>query len=168
MLGGPQAGIICGKKSLIRKIHNNPLYRALRCDKLTYAILEGTLRSYYTSTDIHIQNLSMSLFSRKQEELEKMGKKLLKKLSNNTVKNYGIEIKHSNVEAGSGSLPLESFPSVALVFTKKKASEIAQIFRKSDPPILGYITRKQYHIDLKAVPDDMINILADTIIETLK
>ena len=168
LLGGPQAGIICGKKSLIQKIHNNPLYRALRCDKLTYAILEGTLRSYYTSTDIHSQNLSIALFSRKQEELEKMGKKILKKLSNNIVKNYGIEIKRTNVEAGSGSLPLESFPSAALVFTKNKASDIAQIFRKSDPPILGYITRKQYHIDLKAVPEDMINVLADTIAETLK
>ena len=168
LLGGPQAGIICGKKSLIRKIYNNPMYRALRCDKLTYAILEGTLRTYYTSYDIHSQNLTMALFSRKQEELEKLGKKILKKLPIKTLKNYGIEIKRTDVEAGSGSLPLESFPSIALVFTGKKASELAQIFRKSDPPILGYITAKQFHIDLKAVPDNMTNVLADTIERALK
>ena len=168
LLGGPQAGIICGKKTLIKKIHSNPMYRALRCDKLTYAILEGTLRSYYTASDVHSHNLTITLFSRKQEELEKLGIKILKKLPNKTIENYGIELIRTDVEAGSGSLPIEKFPSAALVFTDEKASALAQIFRKSDPPILGYITRKQYHIDLKAVPDDMINILADTITETLK
>ena len=168
LLGGPQAGIICGKKSLIRKIYNNPMYRALRCDKLTYAILEGTLRSYYTASDIHSQNLTMALFSRKQEKLEKLGKKILKKLPKIIVENYGIEVIPTDVEAGSGSLPLEKFPSTALVFSGKKASALAQVFRKSDPPILGYITGKQFHIDLKAIPDDMISVLTDTIVKTLK
>lgn len=168
LLGGPQAGIICGKKALINKIHSNPMYRALRCDKLTYAILEGTLRSYYTASDIHSQNLTLALFSRKQEELEKLGLKILKKLPKKTVKNYGIDLIHTDVEAGSGSLPLERFPSVALVFSGKKASALAQLFRKSDPPIIGYISSKKYHIDLKAVPDDLIIILSDTIAKTLK
>ena len=168
LLGGPQAGIICGKKSLIQKIHNNPMYRALRCDKLTYAILEGTLRSYYTPSDIHSQNLTMALFSRKQEELEKLGMNILKKLPKNIIENYGIEVIPTEVEAGSGSLPLEKFPSTALVFSGKKASALAQVFRKSDPPILGYITGKQFHIDLKAIPDDMISVLTDTIVKTLK
>ena len=168
LLGGPQAGIICGKKSLIQKIHNNPMYRALRCDKLTYAILEGTLRSYYTPSDIHSQNLTMALFSRKQEELEKLGMNILKKLPKKIVENYGIEAIPTDVEAGSGSLPLEKFPSTALVFSGKKASAFAQVFRKSDPPILGYITGKQFHIDLKAIPDDMISVLTDTIVKTLK
>jgi len=168
LLGGPQAGIICGKKSLIQKIHNNPMYRALRCDKLTYAILEGTLRSYYTPSDIHSQNLTMALFSRKQEEMEKLGMNILKKLPKKIVENYGIEVIPTDVEAGSGSLPLEKFPSTALVFSGKKASALAQVFRKSDPPILGYITGKQFHIDLKAIPDDMISVLTDTIVKTLK
>ena len=168
LLGGPQSGIICGKKSLIQKIHNNPMYRALRCDKLTYAILEGTLRSYYTPSDIHSQNLTMALFSRKQEELEKLGMNILKKLPKKIVENYGIEVIPTDVEAGSGSLPLEKFPSTALVFSGKKASALAQVFRKSDPPILGYITGKQFHIDLKAIPDDMISVLTDTIVKTLK
>jgi L-seryl-tRNA(Ser) seleniumtransferase len=168
LLGGPQSGIICGKKSLIQKIHNNPMYRALRCDKLTYAILEGTLRSYYTPSDIHSQNLTMALFFRKQEELETLGMNILKKLPKKIVENYGIEVIPTDVEAGSGSLPLEKFPSTALVFSGKKASALAQVFRKSDPPILGYITGKQFHIDLKAIPDDMISVLTDTIVKTLK
>ena len=144
------------------------MYRALRCDKLTYAILEGTLRSYYTASDVHSQNLTNALFSRKQEELEKLGIKILKKLPNKTIENYGIELIRTDVEAGSGSLPIEKFPSAALVFAGGKASALAQIFRKSNPPILGYIKGKQFHIDLKALPKDMMSVLTDTIIKTLK
>ena len=77
LLGGPQAGIICGKKTLIRKIHQNPLYRVLRCDKLTYEILEETLRTYLTSTKFHEDNLTLALFQRGSSRLEKIAEKFL-------------------------------------------------------------------------------------------
>lgn len=169
LLGGPQAGIICGKKILIHKIQKNPLYRAMRCDKLSYAILENSLRSYLTPTDIHSSNLSMSLFTRRAEELIKLAKKVIKNLPVNLVKNYGIEIKFTKVEAGSGSLPLERFPSVALIFNgDTKAQLLAQLFRNSDPAILGYISGSKFHIDLKAVPDDLMKLLTASIEKVLK
>ena len=116
LLGGPQVGIICGKKNLIRKVHNNPLYRALRCDKFSYAILEATLRTYQTSECIRKENLTISLFNRSQSELIKIGKKILKNLPPDFINKFGIEIKQTEVEAGSGSLPLEKIPSAAIVF----------------------------------------------------
>jgi L-seryl-tRNA(Ser) seleniumtransferase len=125
LLGGPQAGIICGKKTLIQKIHKNPLYRVLRCDKLTYAILEETLRTYVTPTNIHTDNLTMVLLQRRSSKLEKIAEKLLQQLSSKVVKKYAIEIRKTEVEAGSGSLPLEKVPSIALVVTAgMKASEL--------------------------------------------
>ena len=153
LLGGPQAGIICGKKTLIRKIHKNPLYRALRCDKFTYAILEATLRTYLTTTEVQKENLSIKLFNRSQTELLKIGKKIVKKLSPKIVDKFGIEVKQTEVEAGSGSLPLEKFPSVGLVFNGEiKASELSRKFRLAHYPVLGYITGNRFHIDLKAIP----------------
>ena len=155
LLGGPQSGIICGKKTLIRKIHNNPLYRALRCDKLTFALLESILRSYLTTTDIQHYNLSMQLFLRTQPELLKMGERIIKKLPSKKVESYGLDVIQSEVEAGSGSLPLEKFPSAAIVFNgDTKASELSQQFRTATPSVLGFINGNRFHIDLKAIPAD--------------
>ena len=70
------------------------------------------------------------------------------------VDKFGIEVKQTEVEAGSGSLPLEKFPSAALVFNREiKASELSQKFRLARHPVLGYITGNRYYIDLKAIPD---------------
>ena len=69
------------------------------------------------------------------------------------VNKFRIEVKQTEVEAGSGSLPLEKFPSAALVFNgKMKASELSQKFRLARHPVLGYITGNRFHIDLKAIP----------------
>ena len=168
LLGGPQAGIICGKKTLIRRIHQNPLYRVLRCDKLTYAILEETLRTYVTPTNIHTDNLTMVLLQRRSSKLEKIAEKLLQQLSSKVVKKYAIEIRKTEVEAGSGSLPLEKIPSIALVFTAgMKASELGWEFRMASPPVLGYIHGNHYHIDLKAIPPNQEKSLISVLQEVL-
>ena len=112
----------------------------LRSDKFSYALLEATLRTYLTPTKIQDENLSFILFNRSQEDLIKIGNKVVKKLPSNLVKKYGIEVKPTEVEAGSGSLPLEKFPSAAILFNGKvKASELSYKFRTAEYPILGYI-----------------------------
>ena len=169
LLGGPQAGIICGKKIYIRKIHQNPLYRVLRCDKLTFAILEETLRTYATPTSIHTDNLTMALFQRGSSKLEKIAKKLLKQLSSIVVKKYAVEIKKTEVEAGSGSLPLEKISSMALVFKDgMKPSELSRKFRSASPSVLGYIHGNYFHIDLKAIPSDQENSLLKVLQDVLE
>ena len=169
LLGGPQAGIICGKKTLIRKILKNPLYRALRCDKFTYAILEATLRTYLTPTEVQKENLSITLFNRSQAELLKIGKKIVKKLPMKIVDKFEIEVKQTEVEAGSGSLPLEKFPSAAIVFKgEMKASELSRKFRSAPNPVLGYISGNRFHIDLKAIPATQEKQLLSSLISILQ
>ena len=168
LLGGPQAGIICGKKTLIRKIHQNPLYRALRCDKLTYAILEETLRTYLTPISIHKGNLTMALFRRASSKLEKIAENILKQLSAKVIKKYAVEIRKTEVEAGSGSLPLEKISSMALVFKDgMKPSELSRKFRMASPPVLGYIHGNHFHIDLKAIPPQQEKYLLIVLQEVL-
>ena len=169
LLGGPQAGIICGKKTLIRKIHQNPLYRSLRCDKFIYSILEQTLMTYITPTKIHKDNLSMLLFQRASDELEKIARKILKKLSPKIIKKYAIEIKKTEVEAGSGSLPVKKISSIAMILKDRiRPSELARKFRLASPSVLGYLSGNYFHIDLKAIPphqeESLIKVLHDVLI----
>tara|TARA_B100000029_G_scaffold498903_1_gene568476 strand:- start:2222 stop:3616 length:1395 start_codon:yes stop_codon:yes gene_type:complete len=169
LIGGPQCGIICGKKKFIKKIHKNPLYRALRCDKLTYAILENTLKSYNTPTDINNNNLTISLFLRNQTKLENFAKNIMKLIPQKIITNFSIQIKKTKVAAGSGSLPLKSFPSIALTFNGiMKATELAKMFRNVSPPIIGYISNNIFHIDLKAIPMDQKQSLVESIVKALK
>ena len=169
LLGGPQAGIICGKTKFIKKIHKNPLYRALRCDKLNFALLEGTLRSYISAEKFTPANLTLELFQRSRTDLMKIGNKLLNKLNAKVRSGYGISLIETEVEAGSGSLPLEKIPSVAFSFKGGlKATELSRRFRNATTPLLGYIKGNNFHIDLKAIPKEQEKILLDSLKEVLQ
>jgi L-seryl-tRNA(Ser) seleniumtransferase len=169
LLGGPQAGIICGKKTIIKKMHNNALYRALRCDKLTFSILENTLRTYFTDTEISNDNLSIVLLKRTEDELQKFGMRIISHVKKVIIKKFDIQLVESMVEAGSGSLPTEKIPSYALHFSTNEisASKLSQRFRNASTPIVGFIHQKKFRIDLKAIPTDFIKPCADIINEVL-
>ena len=169
LLGGPQSGIICGKKSIIKKMHNNAFYRALRCDKLTFSILENVLRTYSSSKDISIENLAVHLLNRDRSNLEKMGISILANIKNSHIKKYQIELIKSMVEAGSGSLPTEKIPSMAITFSSPslKPTELSALFRKASVPILGYIHGNKFRIDLKAIPVDLTKLCSQIFNEVL-
>ena len=169
LLGGPQSGIICGKKSIIKKMHNNPFYRALRCDKLTFAILENVLRTYSSSKDISPKNLAVHLLKRDRSALEKMGKSILANIKKSHIEKYQIELVESKVEAGSGSLPTEKIPSMAITFSSSslKPAELSALFRTASFPILGYVYGNKYRIDLKAIPVDLDKLCSQIFNEVL-
>jgi len=168
LLGGPQAGVICGKKSLIKKIHKNPLYRAMRCDKLTISILEETLRTYLTPNDIHKKNLTLKFLTTEIKSLEKRANKIIDQLSSEIIKKNNFSIKNTEVEAGSGSLPLERLPSIAIVIKSNvKLNDLSYRFRMASYPVLGYIRDQKFYIDFKAIPDYQDKFLFQTIEEVL-
>ena len=162
LLGGPQAGIICGKKNLISKIHKNPLYRSLRCNKIVLTILEQTLSQYKNEIDIVKNNLALSLLNQNVQELLNKGKKILINVDSEIIKKYNISLIESEVEVGSGSLPTEKKPSMAIQFSNDKISStnLSKKFRNNSPPVIGYINNKNFYIDLKAVLNDEINTLS--------
>ena len=161
LIGGPQTGILCGKKSKINKVHSNSMYRALRCDKITISILELILKSYIDENNVHNTNLTFHLLIRNRKELKKIGNKILKKINSSTIENYDLKLVETFVQAGSGSLPTENIESIAFVFNPKKtsASALSFKFRNSKIPTIGYIKNKLFYIDLKAIPEDQINSL---------
>ena len=170
LLGGPQAGIISGCKSLINNIRNNSIYRAVRCDKIRISILENILRTYYSSTNISKYNLAIKLFLKDQKKLEVTAKRVIKQLPKIIIKKFNISYKASFVEAGSGSLPTEKIPSIAIHLHSEKISsnKIYKNFLNSDIPLIGYIKNNIFHIDLKAIPNDQISLLIKSIETILK
>ena len=152
LLGGPQAGLIVGKKTLVNKLKKNPIARAVRCDKWSLAFLEESLRSFGDDGPSK-DNLTISLMTSSRKALTKRGETILSHLPKKTVDNLGITLVESDVEAGSGSLPEEKLDSMAFRFKPKgiSASKLAAQFRTGDTAVVGYIHGNTFYIDLKAV-----------------
>tara|TARA_B100000700_G_scaffold327719_1_gene443165 strand:- start:797 stop:2194 length:1398 start_codon:yes stop_codon:yes gene_type:complete len=165
LLGGPQSGIISGQKSLVKLIKKNSIYRAVRCDKIRISILENILRTYYSSKNVSDKNLAIQLFLRSKNELENISKKILTGISKKIIKDFDIMFESSFVEAGSGSLPTEQMESIALSFKSKTIStnKLYKKFISFDTPIIGYIKHDTFFIDLKAIPNDQIELLIHSI-----
>ena len=152
LLGGPQAGLIVGKKTLVRRLKQNPIARAVRCDKWSLAFLEESLRSFDDDGPSK-DNLTISLMTASRKVLTKRGETILSNLPKKPVDKLGITLVESEVEAGSGSLPEEKLESMAFRFKPKgiSASKLATQFRMGETPVVGYIHGNTFYIDLKAV-----------------
>jgi len=162
LLGGPQSGLIVGKRKFVNAIHKNPLYRTYRCDKWTIALMEETLSTYFSEQKVSGDNLSLKLLSTSQNTLLKRGEKILADIPKKKIKDLGVSLVESKVEAGSGSLPVESIPSAALQFKPKKmsVSALAKTFRTGSQPVVGYTKGNTFYIDLKAVlPNQVIRLI---------
>jgi len=170
LLGGPQSGVIVGKNSALKKIKSNPLYRALRCDKFTIALMDETLRTY-KSDEVSKDNLSNELLQTKRKTLQLRAEKLLSAVKPSVKKQWNIKIVDSTVEAGSGSLPEEKIESVALEFREQvsgnrgKVEDLAKKLRIRTNPVVGYINRGKYYIDLKAILPEQYSELTKAINE---
>ena len=160
ILGGPQAGMMVGKKDLIGKMSNNHLQRALRCGKLTLAALEATLRRYRQSPNIVDEIPTLRAFTRAVDEVRVMGESLLAKLEATLGKDFCLALQNSTSQIGSGALPTEELPTVVITIehAKLSANAIAKKFRQARPPIIGRIKDDRFLLDLRTIfdPSDLI------------
>ena len=166
LLGGPQSGLMVGHRKWVNACKKNPLYRVLRCDKVTIGLLEETLRSY-RSQSFSKDNLSLTMLTTSRKVLKTRGQKVLDSLQKKTIKDLGILLVDSVVEAGSGSLPDDKIESASLSFSPKngKAKDLAKAFRCGSIPVVGYIHKNTFYIDLKSVLPNQIKRLSTAIQE---
>ncbi len=155
ILGGPQAGLIVGKKELIGRMSKNHLQRALRCGKLTLAALEATLRRYRQSPNIVEEIPTLRAFTRPVNEVRVMGEQLLPKLETTLGKDFHLSLQDSTSQIGSGAMPTEELPTVVITIENSKlsANAIANRFRQANPPIIGRIKDDQFLLDLRTIFD---------------
>lgn len=151
LLGGPQAGIIIGKKKYIDAMKKNPLTRALRVDKMTLAALEATLRLYLDWEKAEKEIPLLSQLSINQEELlEKAGifMNLLEKMPM-----ISAEIIEDFGQVGGGSMPNQMIPSLCIALEAKgfSANALDQRLNWGETPIIGRIQKDRYLLDMRTI-----------------
>jgi L-seryl-tRNA(Ser) seleniumtransferase len=165
ILGGPQCGIMVGKKAWIGKIRSNPIMRAMRCDKLIFAALEATLKLYFQEKTLLQNNRTLRLLTEPIETIEARAKTVLERIGAKVKEKIEISIASSVAQTGSGALPLEQIPSKALVLkpADEDAEKLAAKLRRNEPPIIGYIQNDQVYLDLRTVAEAELAELAEGI-----
>lgn len=170
VLGGPQCGIIIGKKKCVELIRRNPLMRALRCDKLVYAVLEPTLKQFITKDGLTKTNSVLRMLLQLEKNLAERAQRILHALTALNGKNMTIAIENTTAEMGSGAMPLEEIPSKAVSISVKTMSirVLAQKFREFTPAIVGYVRDERLFLDLRTVYADDDNTLISAVKQILK
>jgi L-seryl-tRNA(Ser) seleniumtransferase len=153
LLGGPQAGIIVGRKKFIQALRSNPLNRALRIDKLTLAALEATLKLYRNEEKALRDIPTLSQLSITLSKLNERAKSLYRLLKKNPVPGMSVEIIPTTSQVGGGALPLSFLNSYALAFSSEveSISEIEKKFRSFSPPIIGRIEKEKFLLDVRTL-----------------
>ncbi|MBQ74671.1 MAG: L-seryl-tRNA(Sec) selenium transferase [Gammaproteobacteria bacterium] len=156
LLGGPQAGIIVGKKNLIAAIKANPLKRALRIDKMTMVALAEVLNLYRDPDRLCEQVPTLRYLARSVQQIEAVAKEVLPPLVSALSDHATVDIVDTQSQIGSGSLPLELLPSKAIRIQPGKPSDqqlqqIAKAFRHLPTPVIGRIHDGKLLFDLRTL-----------------
>ncbi len=162
LLGGPQAGIIAGKARLIAALKREPLFRALRCDKLAFAALQTVAEAHLRGAweDIPV----LALLRTPLAELRARAEEIVRRKAG---PRGSIRIVETVAEIGGGALPRSRIPSVALEISSPQClpNELAISLRRGTPPLVGYIARGKFRLDLRTVfpaqDEALISALSD-------
>jgi L-seryl-tRNA(Ser) seleniumtransferase len=156
LLGGPQCGIILGKKPYIDKIKKNQLTRALRCDKMTFAVLEATLRLFLDEEKLLKEHPVIRMLTETPDEIKKRCRSLYRKLSRTISDRADFSVIKDLSEVGSGSLAARELPTHALAVTVQSlsAENLAYQLRHAQPPIYGRIKDGQFLLDARTLRRD--------------
>jgi len=166
LLGGPQAGLIVGKRNIIDCIKRNQLNRALRIDKFTLAALETVLRLYYDQDKAVSSIPTLSMLSAKPAIIERRAKSLARKAKKMLAGKCNMKVSITGSRVGGGALPEEDLESRAVVLEPldRTVNELEKNLRHSRLPVIGRIEEDRFILDMRTVGDDevpiIVNILA--------
>ncbi len=155
LLGGPQAGIIVGKKGVIEKIKKNPLNRALRIDKFTLSSLESVLREYYDAENALAEIPTLSMLTDDPAKLKRKAQRILRKLKDKNLSECSVKVVSTVSRVGGGAFPEYGIPSWAVELTPKgmRLSQLEKRLRSMDIPIIGRIENEHYLLDVRTIQE---------------
>jgi L-seryl-tRNA(Ser) seleniumtransferase len=161
LLGGPQAGVIAGKAKHVAALRADPLFRALRCDKLVLAAMQATL-------DLHLAGgagiPTLDMMRADVEPLRRRAKALAQRMS--SLEGLEVSVSDAASQVGGGSLPRTTIPSVTLDLAPRalSAEKLAARLRRGEPPVVGYIHAGRLRLDLRTVFPHQDDALAAAIL----
>jgi L-seryl-tRNA(Ser) seleniumtransferase len=170
LLGGPQAGIIVGKKTIVDQIKQNPLARALRLDKMTLAALESTLRLYRDEEKAVGMIPTLRMLTMNIGTIENRAANLAEELNNIGKSRLEINMIERSSRAGGGALPLLELPSrcLGIRIEGMSANALGKSMRENDPPIIGRIEDDAYIMDPRTLKDEDLPIIRRAFEKILK
>jgi L-seryl-tRNA(Ser) seleniumtransferase len=165
ILGGPQSGIIIGKKKYIDPIKKNPLTRALRCDKLTYAGLEATLKLYLDEEHLQERHPVLRLLTIPTKRLANRARTFRRHLKDVLDNKCEMKTIDGFSQLGSGSLPAQYIPTKLISLKPQTISvdSLATKFRENEPPIFARIADDEVLLDLRTIREDETKTIEEAI-----
>jgi L-seryl-tRNA(Ser) seleniumtransferase len=148
LLGGPQAGIVCGSAELVARLRRHPLQRALRPDKLTLAALEGTLLLYADPERAAREIPALRMLREPLESVRARAERLAGLV--------GGEVVETVARPGGGALPLLDLPSAGV----ELEPELAAALRATEPPVVALVRGDRTLLDCRTIADDEVELVA--------
>jgi L-seryl-tRNA(Ser) seleniumtransferase len=162
LLGGPQAGIVVGRRALLERLQNNPLSRALRIDKLTLAALEATLRAYEDPATAPREIPALRMLSEPASLVRRRAGRVLRRIPVAARAALGLVVVAGRSEVGGGALPLAELPTAALALgtAAHPPGPLDARLRAGHPPVIGRLAEGRLLLDCRTVMDDEVSLLA--------
>jgi L-seryl-tRNA(Ser) seleniumtransferase len=156
LLGGPQAGLIAGRRDLVESIRRNPLKRALRLDKLTLAALAETLKLYRDPARLAQRLPTLRLLTRTAGDIRTQAEQLLPAVQSSLGDAYRVAVADCQSQIGSGSLPVDTLPSAALQIVPRSGDdtdlrELQHTLRELPVPVIGRLHKQALWLDLRCL-----------------
>lgn len=169
LLGGPQSGIIAGRRDLVETCRRHPLTRALRIDKLTLAALEATLRIYLDPARAIREIPTLRMLALSADELKAKAEALKDKITTATGERVRVEVLPGTSQAGGGALPGVEMPTflVAISPKSKTAAAVEAGLRTANPPVMARIHRDLLLLDPRTLSDDEYDLVGAALVQAL-
>jgi len=157
LLGGPQAGIVAGKRELLERIRRNPLFRALRVDKLIIAALEATVSLYLQGKTDDVP--ALRLINLPVEAIRRRATRWAEKISADH--RFSVRVREGESVIGGGSTPAQSLPTalVAVTHSSRSAQELEDRLRRNSPAVIARVEEDALLLDLRTVFEDQDDAL---------
>jgi L-seryl-tRNA(Ser) seleniumtransferase len=158
LFGGPQTGIIVGKKRFVSALRREPVFRALRCDKLCLTALQSTVDLHLDQKTIDIPTLALLQISK--DELRARAALIFSRLQGLP---FRVVVGRGKAKVGGGTLPRSIMSSITINILTKNAHEFAGNLRRHNPPVIGYIAEGWFKLDLRTIFPHQDDLVVDAI-----
>ena len=161
LLGGPQAGIVVGRRAAISRLKRNPWNRALRIDKFTIAALEATLHAYEDGTALQTVP-TLAMLTEPLAAVRGRARRVLRRLTPDVRERLDASLADDLARVGGGALPTVELPTVAVAVGASPAAamRLDEALRVGDPPVIGRITHDRLFLDCRTVLSAQVSDLA--------